>query len=116
MRGWSRRRPLRALAGRGRERSDVAARDAGAPAARPQPACTSGHSMSTAPTNEPGTASAVLDMNIIRNLRELGGDDDPGLLPELIAIFLRDAPQRLGDISAGLRGGDLDRLERAAHT
>jgi HPt (histidine-containing phosphotransfer) domain-containing protein len=58
----------------------------------------------------------VLDMRILAELRELGGEDDPGLIAELIDIFLSDAPQRLQDISRGLTSGDLATVERAAHT
>lgn len=60
--------------------------------------------------------SSVIDMQVIQSLRELGGDDDPGLLVELIDIFLEDAPQRLRDVSEALAADDLRRLERAAHT
>ncbi len=59
---------------------------------------------------------AVLDPNVIASLRELGGEDDPGLLLELIGLFLEDAPQRLKDIETALATGELKLLERAAHT
>jgi HPt (histidine-containing phosphotransfer) domain-containing protein len=49
-------------------------------------------------------------------LRELGGTDDPGLIAELIEIFLIDAPLRLQEISQALDRGDLKIVERAAHT
>ncbi len=61
-------------------------------------------------------AADPIDPSVIDSLRELGGDDEPGLLVELIDIFLRDAPQRIGEIEAGLRNGDIELLERAAHT
>jgi HPt (histidine-containing phosphotransfer) domain-containing protein len=61
-------------------------------------------------------AGDVLDMRILTELRELGGEEDPGLIAELIDIFLSDAPQRLQDISKGLATGDLQIVERAAHT
>ena len=60
--------------------------------------------------------AGALDMRIIQDLRELGGEDDPGLILELIGIFLEDAPQRMDEISRGLATGDLKLLERAAHT
>jgi HPt (histidine-containing phosphotransfer) domain-containing protein len=58
----------------------------------------------------------VLDMRILNDLRELGGEDDPALITELIGIFLSDAPLRLQEISRGLSRGDLAIVERAAHT
>ena len=58
----------------------------------------------------------ILDMRVIESLKELGGDDDPGLVLELIGMFLTDAPQRMSDIQASLARGDIASLERAAHT
>jgi HPt (histidine-containing phosphotransfer) domain-containing protein len=58
----------------------------------------------------------VLDERILNDLRDLGGQDDPGLLAELIDIFLQDAPQRMAEIMNGLKAGDLKGVERAAHT
>jgi len=61
-------------------------------------------------------APGVLDMQVIRGLRELGGDDDPGLLVEVIGMFLEDAPTRIREIEQGLASGDIKLLERAAHS
>jgi HPt (histidine-containing phosphotransfer) domain-containing protein len=60
--------------------------------------------------------SAVIDMRVIADLRELGGADDPGLLAELIEMFLTDAPSRLRDVEAGLASSDIKLVERASHT
>lgn len=60
--------------------------------------------------------SSVLDMEVIDGLRELGGDDDPGLLLEVIGMFLEDAPTRILEIQQGLARGDIKLLERAAHS
>ncbi len=59
---------------------------------------------------------SVLDMEVIAMLRELGGDDDPGLLTELIDLFLADAPTYLAALSEALQRGDATGLEQAAHT
>ena len=64
----------------------------------------------------PGTNVEILDSNVLQSLKELGGDDDPGLFLELIDLFLQDAPQRMQEIEQGLADGDIRRLERAAHT
>jgi HPt (histidine-containing phosphotransfer) domain-containing protein len=55
-------------------------------------------------------------MQVLAGLRELGGDDDPGLLLEVIGMFLEDAPLRMREIEQGLKGGDIKLLERAAHS
>ena len=67
-------------------------------------------------TNDPRAGDRAIDTEIIQGLRELGGDDEPELLVELIGIFLEDAPQRMKDITEGLEHGDLARIERGAHT
>jgi two-component system, sensor histidine kinase and response regulator len=68
-------------------------------------------------SNRPGQgASGVIDMKVIEGLRELGGDDDPGLLVEVIGMFLDDAPTRIREIEQGLANGDVKLLERAAHS
>jgi two-component system, sensor histidine kinase and response regulator len=64
----------------------------------------------------PSGATGAIDARVIQGLRDLGGDDEPELLSELIDIFLEDAPQRMKDITEGLAGGDLGRVERGAHT
>lgn len=66
-------------------------------------------------SNQAG-AQSVLDMRVIEGLRELGGDDDPGLLLEVIGMFLDDAPTRIAEIRQGLASGDIKLLERAAHS
>ncbi len=69
---------------------------------------------------DPGSPDAarpeVLDREVIEMLRDLGGEDEPELLAELVAVFLADAPQRLHDMQQGLAQGDYELLERAAHT
>ena len=52
-------------------------------------------------------------MRVIESLKELGGDDDPGLVLELIGLFLQDAPQRMHDIQSSLASGDIGTLDRA---
>jgi len=41
---------------------------------------------------------------------------NPGLLRELAELCLEDSPQRLLEIRKALDSGDLDALQRAAHT
>jgi len=58
----------------------------------------------------------ILDSEVVAGLRELGGSDDPGLVAELVDLFLEDAPKYVGEINGGLESGELDRVLRASHT
>ena len=59
--------------------------------------------------------SQVLDRDVIASLRELGGEDDPGLFVELVQLFLDDTPGRMHDLVSAFESADADALERAAH-
>lgn len=58
----------------------------------------------------------ILDLSVIAGLRELGGEQDPGLLSELVELFLEDAPTYLQEIATGLDSNDMERVLRASHT
>ncbi len=64
------------------------------------------------PMNE---TQPVLDQGVIASLRELGGEDDPGLFIELVNLFLSDTPERLRAMSEAMEHRDPTALERAAH-
>jgi HPt (histidine-containing phosphotransfer) domain-containing protein len=64
----------------------------------------------------PEATQEWIDASVIQGLRELGGEEDPGLLVELIDLYLSDAPQRMAEIESSLAAGDWKLLERAAHT
>jgi PAS domain S-box-containing protein len=51
----------------------------------------------------------------LKHVRELVGDD-PAFIDELLAGFLKDAPQRLHAMQAACRDQDANALEHAAHT
>lgn len=70
----------------------------------------------TCPDNAPDFDPNVLDTTVIEGLRELGGEDDPGLLLELVEMFLDDAPNRLKEMEQSMAEGDLETMRRAAHT
>ena len=57
----------------------------------------------------------VLDHGVIASLRELGGEDDPGLFVELVNMFLSDTPERMRALSEAMDRRDPTALERAAH-
>jgi HPt (histidine-containing phosphotransfer) domain-containing protein len=60
--------------------------------------------------------SSVLDPETIASLKELGGEDDPGLFADLVDIFLSETPKLMAQMRAALASGDLAALERAAHS
>lgn len=70
----------------------------------------------TDPHQDKNNDKGAIDMRVIADLRELGGDDDPGLLAELIELFLSDAPARIRELETGLASGEIKLVERAAHT
>jgi len=61
------------------------------------------------------TSEKAVDPKVLESLRELGGDDDPGLFMELIQIFLEDTPQRMRQIEEALAEDDATALGAAAH-
>ena len=60
-------------------------------------------------------SDSVLDPDVVQSLKDLGGDDDPGLFAELVELFLRDMPPRLDSLSEAMDSGDAKQLERTAH-
>ena len=57
-----------------------------------------------------------LDMEVVQELLDLGDGGDPELLVDLIEVFLEDGPAKVQTIMDGLEEGDLDKVERAAHS
>ncbi|UCD38425.1 MAG: Hpt domain-containing protein [Fidelibacterota bacterium] len=55
----------------------------------------------------------VLDNTVLERMRKLGGDK---FLGELIDLFLEHVPNRLDEALAGEQAGDLEAIERAAHS
>jgi two-component system, sensor histidine kinase and response regulator len=64
----------------------------------------------------PNASSLPVDPEVLAMLADLQEPGEPDLLGELVALFLRDAPERLGAIDRGLADGDLATVERAAHS
>ncbi len=62
------------------------------------------------------SSGGIINMEVIETLRDLGGDEDPGLVVELIDLYLADAPERIREIQEALANDDFDLLERASHT
>jgi len=61
------------------------------------------------------TPDKAVDPEVLESLRELGGEDDPGLFLELIELFLEDTPQRMKQVEEALARDDADGLGAAAH-
>jgi len=67
------------------------------------------------PVSQP-QADPVLDLSVLAALRELGGVDEPGLVDELLELFLQDSTRRLANLEDALARGDGLGLARTAHT
>ena len=57
----------------------------------------------------------VLDAATITGLQDLGGEDDPGLLLELIDLFIEDAEARVSTIREALANDDIETVGKMAH-
>ncbi|MCC7011788.1 MAG: Hpt domain-containing protein [Planctomycetes bacterium] len=64
----------------------------------------------------PSEPESVIDAGVIAGLKELGGDEDPGLYLEVIELFLDDAAQQIVNLREAMARGDTRQLERIAHT
>jgi HPt (histidine-containing phosphotransfer) domain-containing protein len=62
-----------------------------------------------------GSGDAVLDAACLDRIRDLGGPEDPGLLLELIELYIEDAGRRMKDLASAMRQTDLEAVARAAH-
>lgn len=57
----------------------------------------------------------VLDDSVLSTLIELGGEDDPGLVRDLIELFRADADARVEAIRVACEQDDAETMARAAH-
>jgi HPt (histidine-containing phosphotransfer) domain-containing protein len=57
-----------------------------------------------------------VDPEVLEMLADLQEPGEPDVLAELLGLFLRDTPERLGVIARALDTGDLDAVGRAAHS
>ena len=58
----------------------------------------------------------VIDEPSIQTLRDLGGEDDPDLLAELIELYLTEAQDRVNILCDAQGGGDGETVARTAHS
>ncbi|MEM8709429.1 MAG: Hpt domain-containing protein [Planctomycetota bacterium] len=57
----------------------------------------------------------VIDADVFSILEELADDDDPGLVAELVELFLVDSAERMASIATALESSDVDTIRAAAH-
>jgi CheY-like chemotaxis protein/HPt (histidine-containing phosphotransfer) domain-containing protein len=62
-----------------------------------------------------GGLGGVIDLSRLDHLRELQSDSQPSLVPELIDLFVAEAPGHLAAIDAALQAGDAAGLRAVAH-
>ena len=58
----------------------------------------------------------VLDQDVLNELISFSEDGDPELLLDLIHMFLDDSPSKVKAVEQGLKSGDFEKAERAAHS
>lgn len=59
---------------------------------------------------------AVLDMEALDAIRDLGEPGEPDALSEIIDLFLQDAPEYVRRLREAVAAGDFSAIERDAHT
>jgi PAS domain S-box-containing protein len=77
-----------------------------------------GLAVGAAPAAAPATPAVpgqVLDLTVLEKMRELPGRHGPSLLPELVALFLQEAPLRLEECARFAAARDAAGLARTAH-
>ncbi len=67
------------------------------------------------PTTSDVDEQPHLDMHILNELRELGGDEDPNFLASVIDQFVQDIPRHLENIGRAIEQQNADNLMKAAH-
>ena len=60
--------------------------------------------------------AAVLDQDILENLRDLPGEGADDLLGELIILFAQEAPPRIAKLCDALQQNDAKRVMQVAHS
>ncbi len=67
-------------------------------------------------SSPPSTSPPEVSTDALQHLMELTGSNDPGILSELLQMYLEDAPLQLASMKQALQQNDIETLERAAHT
>ena len=68
------------------------------------------------PPAPPRRVSAPIDLGMLRELRTAQGEDEPDIVAEVTAIFLKEAPERLATLREAAATGDFATAGRTAHT
>jgi PAS domain S-box-containing protein len=63
----------------------------------------------------PHVTSTIIDPEVLASLREMTGEDADEMLPELIQVYLEDAPERLSAMKFAIALGDAVALQQATH-
>lgn len=64
---------------------------------------------------DPQSTEAAIDRAVIESLRELGGEDEPGLVRELVELFFGDTPARIEALRGAVARDDFEEAQRIAH-
>jgi HPt (histidine-containing phosphotransfer) domain-containing protein len=59
---------------------------------------------------------AALDMSVVKEIKELGGEDDPGFLGSLIQIYLDISPEKIKKLKQAFARADATTVTQEAHS
>ncbi len=66
--------------------------------------------------NDRAKPGDILDASVLASFRELQAQGNPGLVAELIELFIRDTPSRINALREAIPRKDRDALEQEAHS
>lgn len=62
-----------------------------------------------------GSTREFLDLSVLNDLRDLGGDGESDLFADLLSVFLTETPQRIAEMRAAVDSDDRGAVGHAAH-
>jgi HPt (histidine-containing phosphotransfer) domain-containing protein len=61
------------------------------------------------------TSDVLIDLSIVQNLIDLGGDDGKDFLKEIIDLYIQQYPELFNNIKNGAKSGDAVLMYQSAH-
>jgi len=86
------------------------------PSENPEPSGGATFRIPGARTPSESDAKSVLNQGALARLRELSHPDEPGILGELIDMFVSETPRQIDALRRAIREGNATVLRRVAHT
>jgi len=80
-----------------------------------KPSVETSRAQGSMPDVAPTCSQPHLDYDVLSELRQLNGDDDPAFFKTLVVNFLSDTAQHVADMRNAFTARDVDELKRTAH-